>query len=374
MKIVYISKSIIPSRSANSIHVMKMCQAFAKNGHEVTLLAPGDKKSGKISNGELFALYGVEGIFKIKRFFSPDRSYLHGIWCAVTVRSEQPDIVFGRHFPGTFFAAKTGLDVVFESHSSMFENSIAGKHLFRNLTKSKRLKKLVVITHALKNHFSESYPVLADKLVVAPDGADPVPENTIAVALPHSGQRLQVGYTGHLYKGRGIDLIIAVAKQCNWADFHLVGGTDEDISYWRSVVNKYPNIFFHGYQAPSQLPSYMLAFDILLAPYSTSVAVAGGKGGSGNTVKWMSPLKLFEYMAAGKAIITSDLPVLHEVMSNDRNCLMCAPGDIAEWVKTLEKLKNDPLLRARIARQARQDFLEKYTWQSRAKYLIDALG
>ena len=43
MKILYISKSIIPSRTANSIHVMKMCQAFADNGHEVVLLAPNTK-------------------------------------------------------------------------------------------------------------------------------------------------------------------------------------------------------------------------------------------------------------------------------------------------------------------------------------------
>ena len=44
MRILYISNSIIPSRTANSIHVMKMCQAMADNGHEVILIAPNQKK------------------------------------------------------------------------------------------------------------------------------------------------------------------------------------------------------------------------------------------------------------------------------------------------------------------------------------------
>jgi glycosyltransferase involved in cell wall biosynthesis len=372
MKITYLAPSIIPSRSANSIHVMKMCQAFAKNGHEVTLLAPGNNKNKeKEFAGDLYELYGVERVFEIKRFVSPDKDYLHGLWCAFVISKLKPDIVFGRHFPGSFFAAKTGTDVVFESHAPMFENSILGKHLFRNMTKSKRLKKMIVITHALKKHIEEKYPVLTGRVEVAPDAADPIPENTIAVTLPNSGHRLQVGYTGHLYKGRGIDLIIAMAKQCIWADFHLVGGMEDDIRYWREVAKDCANIVFHGYKTPAEMPAYTLAFDVLLAPYGTCVAVVGG---AGNTVDWMSPLKLFEYMAAGKAIITSDLPVLNEVMTNGQICLMCQPGNYEDWCKALEKLRNDKALRLQLGRQAKNDFLKKHTWQSRAKRLIDIIS
>ena len=73
MKILYISKSIIPSRTANSIHVMKMCQAFADNGHEVVLLAPNiknkvEKRCIQIS----YEYYGVKKNFKIKKLWHPD--------------------------------------------------------------------------------------------------------------------------------------------------------------------------------------------------------------------------------------------------------------------------------------------------------------
>lgn len=65
MKITYISSSTIPSRTANSIHVMKMCQAFAKNGHEVTLLAPDNHKEYEPSVECVYDYYGVDQCFEI---------------------------------------------------------------------------------------------------------------------------------------------------------------------------------------------------------------------------------------------------------------------------------------------------------------------
>ena len=69
MKIVYISNSIIPSRTANSIHVMKMCQAFADNGHEVLLLAPNYKEQNEKGINDVFDFYGVRNSFKIKKIY-----------------------------------------------------------------------------------------------------------------------------------------------------------------------------------------------------------------------------------------------------------------------------------------------------------------
>lgn len=67
MKILYISKSIIPSRSANSIHVMKMCQAFSLNGHEVVLLAPNIKNLYEKDISNVFKFYGIKKKFHIKK-------------------------------------------------------------------------------------------------------------------------------------------------------------------------------------------------------------------------------------------------------------------------------------------------------------------
>ena len=72
MRILYISKSIIPSRTANSIHVMKMCQAFAENGHEVVLLAPDRKQRYEKNINDIYDYYGVKKSFNIKKLIYPN--------------------------------------------------------------------------------------------------------------------------------------------------------------------------------------------------------------------------------------------------------------------------------------------------------------
>ena len=68
---LYISNSIIPSRTANSIHVMKMCQALANNGHEVIFLAPDNKNEQKKNIENIYEFYAVEKNFEIKRLSYP---------------------------------------------------------------------------------------------------------------------------------------------------------------------------------------------------------------------------------------------------------------------------------------------------------------
>ena len=103
------------------------------------------------------------------------------------------------------------------------------------------------------------------------------------------------------------------------------------------------------------------SMDILLAPYQRSVP----------TVNWMSPLKVFEYMAAGRAIVASDLPVLHEVLTNGRNALLVSPEDESAWIRALLSL-SDEVSRHRLARQARRDVEAGYTWNLRVQNVLPA--
>jgi len=116
------------------------------------------------------------------------------------------------------------------------------------------------------------------------------------------------------------------------------------------------------------LVQFYRRFDIAMAPYQKIVAVAGGKG---NTVEWMSPLKIFEYMAYGKAIIASDLPVLHEVLVPDRTALMVEPGDVAAWKNAICRLMINTEERRALGREARVKFLANYTWKRRAERILD---
>ncbi|MBD3896214.1 glycosyltransferase family 4 protein [Halomonas sp. ML-15] len=369
MKILYASSSTIPSRTANSVHVMKMSQAFANNGHDVTLIASEIYATPQLEVGDVFSHYGVEKNFSLVNLAVPKlpgQGYLFGLLSAWHAWRGGYDLVFCRNFPACFFSALLGKQVVFETHMPIGERKLLGRIFFKRLLKSSRLKKVVVITHALKQRMEQDYPQIEGRVVVAPDGADPVGEDVTAMPLNTDPARMQVGYVGHLYKGKGMEVVSQLATRCPWADFHVVGGMDEDLEYWKRECAGIDNIVFHGYVSHHQAKAYIKAFDVVLLPNQRKVAAYD----VGEISQWTSPLKAFEYMAAGKPIIASDLPVLREVLMHEENAMLCDCEKIEEWAVTLERLQGDDELKARLSRQAKAIFLEQYTWQARAASLL----
>jgi glycosyltransferase involved in cell wall biosynthesis len=85
----------------------------------------------------------------------------------------------------------------------------------------------------------------------------------------------------------------------------------------------------------------------------------------------MSPLKLFEYMACRIPIVTTDLPVIREVIRDRDNGILCPPENLPAWKKALIQLADNPELRSRVADSAYKDFCENYTWEIRAKRILD---
>jgi glycosyltransferase involved in cell wall biosynthesis len=82
-------------------------------------------------------------------------------------------------------------------------------------------------------------------------------------------------------------------------------------------------------------------------------------------------MKLFEYLACGRAIVSSDLPVLREVL-NPQNAVLLPAEDGAAWAAALQELQTNPERRARLAAQARQD-ANGYTWEARASRILAGL-
>ena len=365
MKISYLSTAIIPSRKANSVHIMKMCAAFAKNGHEVTLYAPSVNNK---SNINIFNYYGVDETFCVKRVLYPSfvfGHYFYSFFVLINLFFSKVDLIFSRNLLSLVFASLLFKDKVLEIHQPIPNTSRLQNYLFKILISLKYFKKLIVITKPLKSIFLSKYDISENKILVAPDGADlPTQKKKFSSS---SLKRLQVGYVGHLYKGRGIELIIELSKTCNWADFFIVGGNDNDIKRVKNLSKYIKNINIVGFLSPSKAESFRLSMDVLLAPYQAKVGLENSKL---TTEAWMSPLKIFEYMAATKSIICSDIPVLHEVLRHNENCLLCNPSDLNEWKKALKSLNDNKLLRERLSRQAYSDLINKYTWQIRANDIL----
>jgi glycosyltransferase involved in cell wall biosynthesis len=103
-------------------------------------------------------------------------------------------------------------------------------------------------------------------------------------------------------------------------------------------------------------------------PYQRRVSVSGG----GDTSAWMSPMKMFEYMACRRPIVSSDLPVLREVLAHERNALLAEPGSVDAWVAAVERLRGDPELSRALAARARED-VTAYSWRARARRVTDGV-
>ena len=116
--------------------------------------------------------------------------------------------------------------------------------------------------------------------------------------------------------------------------------------------------------SPQETLKYRNSFDIFLAPYSEKVSVFGN---TGDTSRFMSPLKIFEYMSHKKPIIASDLTVIREVLS-EKNSILVKSDDVKSWVSSIKKLKNLEY-RESIANQALIDF-KNFTWKNRALFVI----
>jgi len=365
MNIAAIAGSTIPSDTANSLQVMKACQALAQLGHEVTLLVPGSKNISV----NLQAHYGLQTDVPIEWLSSSSRRLF--TWDAVRrARALKADILYSWFPQSAVFGLLSKLPVIFEIHIQ--PTGFFGPIWHRAFANLRGRKRLAAITRALVDVLERGFGMRfsADEVVIAPNGVDL--ERFASLPDPVTARR-QIGLreaptvmcTGHLYTGRGAELFLALAKSIPQAHFVWVGGRPDDIKFWEQRAES-GNITFNGFVPNLELPLYQAAADVLLMPYSRSIM---GSSGTADSASVASPMKMFEYMAAGRAIVSADLPVIREVL-DEKNAIFCEPDDINTWKPTVEILLNNESRRAALGKQARQD-VQDYTWLARAERIMN---
>ncbi|MEV8604011.1 glycosyltransferase family 4 protein [Streptomyces griseoviridis] len=370
LRIAYLHPGSVPSFYANSIHAMRMCDAFTEAGHDVTLYtAPGT-----YTVPDPHGYYGVRHRFTVATVESPDYSPAGYRERAERVRSlltrDPPDLIYG-HDLYALAAAADVAPLVYETHRMRDDPNTL--RMEEDLLRRTPPARIVVITRALGQDYRLAYGHLGTlPIVVAPEAAeDPRtltrPQNP--PPIPGRPGAPSIGYVGHLYEGRGIGLVLALAGRFPDCDFHLVGGAPEDLARWRNEARP-SNAHFHGHLPPAAVAEYYALFDVVLAPYQAKIYTAGGHGETG---RWASPMKIFEYMAHGRAIIASDLPVLREVLQDGVNCLLRPPDDQESWAEALGRLVTDTDLRGALGDAARHQFLHRHTWNHRAHLVLAGL-
>jgi len=352
------------------MQLMKVCQALTQLGNEVDLVVPGH--AGATST-MIARHYGLSRQFKIHwlKSWRALRRYDFSVSSVRHALDLKADLVYTWLLPAAVIALWSGLPVVLELHDRIM--GTGAPWFFRLFMRSRGKKRLVVITRALGEKLEQAFNGSYNNLdvMIAPNGVEferysSLPSPSAARKKLNLPDQLTVVYTGGFYAGRGIELLHALARQHPAVQFIWAGGTPRSVAEWQEklATEGLKNVLLPGFIDNERLPMFQAAADILAMPFGT--AIAGSSGG--NSAEICSPMKMFDYLASGRAIMASDLPVLHEVL-NDHNAILLPSEDSNAWSKALTRLLADTKLRQRLARQARED-ARQYSWSDREAAIL----
>lgn len=353
---------------------MKVCQALAQTGAEVCLWVPGRERAEWPALAEQ---YGLTTPFEVRWLpsFAPLKRYDFAYQALGQAGHWGAEVIYTWLLPVAAWALRRHFATVLELHDRV--TGQLGPAFFRQFVRLPGKKRLLVITQALKIRLEQAgrMGIPAGMVQIAPNGTElerytDLPEPAEARSQLGLSQAFTAVYTGHLYPGRGTHLLIDLARALPHIQFLWVGGRVQDVAEWRArlIQEGIGNIQLTGFVANAHLPLYQAAGEVLLMPYERQIAGSSG----GNSADICSPMKLFDYLAAGRVILSSDLPVLHEVL-NERNAIFCPPEQSEEWVSTLQRIQTDAALCQALARQAKTD-AAAYTWRGRATRALEGLG
>lgn len=167
--------------------------------------------------------------------------------------------------------------------------------------------------------------------------------------------RPRIVYLGRISRDRGLDILRHLAQHGS-GEVLLVGDCDDAVEPSRRLHHR-PAV------AHREVPGLYRDAELVVLPYQPDLVHADG----------ISPMKLFEAMAAGRPIIASDMAPIREILRDGHNALLVPPGDPAAWAAAVQRLASDPGLAAALASQARQD-AGAYSWTSRAAGIARAIG
>ena len=360
--VFYIADLSLPSLRAYTIHVIKMVDNFNYFASHVELLIHHHSKNFNINQLEKDFMMLSKQLFCIKKFLNTNKnnffSRLAFGYLSANYLKDKKGLIITRSFMCSFF-----LILFKKKHFLEIHHDLRGltKFLFLNLNfiSSKFIIKLIFITKSLQKYFN-NYDI---KSIVLADAVEL--NNFKKVKLKSKVKNIM--YIGSFYKGRGIDLILNIAQKLKNKNFLLYGKRKNDVIDVNYI--KLKNVKIFDLIKYSKVPLNLIKADILLMPYSLS-GVSINSLGNDDTSKFASPIKMFEYLASGVPFISSDMSVLKEILLDKTNCIIAKDNSIEEWVKAIELLESNLILRKKIVRNA-LICASKNTWFLRTKAIVN---
>lgn len=376
MKLTYIANARIPTEKAHGVQIMKMCEAFSElrvksTKLKVELVIP--KRLNNIKE-DPYTYYGVKHNFRIKKLpcldlvrFGKIGFYIQSLTFSISsffyIIFKKPKIIYSRDELPLYFLSFFKKNIFWETHTPKW--NFASKRILNNSNR------VISITHGLKNFYIKK-GVKPEHILVAPDGVDlknfDIKISKKKLKLPQD--KKIISYVGK-YKtmgiGKGVDTLIEsfqyIVKSTPNAFLLIVGINNDEIDEIRKIfknlkINK-NNYKIITHVSRNEVVYYLKSSDILVMNYPKKE----------HYEKYMSPLKLFEYMASGIPIVTSDLQSIREILNENNSVLVDSdnPNSITDGI--LKVLTNENLAN-KISIQSLLD-IKNYTWSKRVQNILE---
>lgn len=307
-----------------------------------------------------------------------------------TLRRKGPfDLVYQRYSlwsdSGMRFAAEARIPGILEVNAPLVEEQLRHRTLVDrkgavSVTRSAfaRASLLVAVSQPVADWVEDTLGGDGARIQVVPNGVDaarfqnpgPLPDPT----TPRSGKAaagegcesapMTIGFVGTLKPWHGLPALLQafsllsaeVGKRAEPAPYRLliVGDGPERSTLRRQAQREglEPLVEFTGAVPHRRIPELLQRMDVAVAPYPEP-----GPGGF-----YFSPLKILEYMAAGRPVVASRLASIESLITDGDHGLLTPPGDASALAASLERLRADPTLRRRLGENGRRRVLGQHTW------------
>lgn len=389
-KLLYISTMRLPTEKAHGLQIMQNCEAFAAAGCDVTLWVARRWNTREMrAVADPFQYYGVGANFKLRHIpcldlfplFPADSAgarlafYIlqlsYALASVILLQFTRADIYYSRDdlLLAIISRFKAKASLAYEAHQ--FPASGRGAALQRRVVAS--VGSVIAITPPLQADLIRLRGADPARTIVAHDGFrrarfDQLRNQAAArqqIAWPRDA--FIVGYVGRLHTlgmDKGVGLLVDALAALDGVCLALVGGPDDMAdslrNRWLDLGMPPERFLYAGHVSPEVVPRYLRAFDVCAMPHPPSAQFS----------QYTSPLKLFEYMAVGRAVVASDLRAWSDVVTDRETALLLPPNDVAAWSEAIDSLRSDGDMRLRLGKRARERALEHYAWDVRAARIL----
>jgi glycosyltransferase involved in cell wall biosynthesis len=348
---------------AHTVHILMMCDALTTLGVATTLFMHPPSESVAPAPSELAGLYGLGRMPQISWVARDSNKWVarfRQAWESARLGRRFTYAYTTRGLPALGALLGGGRHVVLEIHQPP-EFWSRHDRLAAGLARRSQRLQIVCISASLAEIMARHWGIDPSSIIVEHSGHNfPIRDDYRADSA--AGRRLRALYVGSFDPGKGLQTIFDVAALHPGIDFVAVGGSAPE--------GRLPdNVSVEARVAHGLVPDLLSRADILIMPFTTY----RGDSGQSVTEEFYSPLKMVEYLSAGRAIISSNLPSIAEVLVDESNCLLVDPDSISLWSTAVGRLESDAALRERLAHGAAHA-AERHTVLERARRILEGIG